>query len=147
MTYWDGTRWIPDDPRPPRPARSGVGRRLLGGSTEAALITLLLFGLIVNTALAAKGGNGGGYPHRTVGTCQVDGNSVSAGGLPTDEVINFMVTDGSGTWGWVLGMTGGDYWSTTVPARTGPTTYEFASRTFGPNGTKYAVFATCSAGI
>ena len=144
MTYWDGTRWIPEDPHPARTRQGGVGRRLLGASTEAALITLLMFGFIAGTTLAARGGNGGN-PNRVVGTCQIDGNVVSAGGLPTDEVINFMVTDGSGTWGWVLGISGGDYGATTVPDRTGPTTYEFASRTYGPHGAKYQVFATCSA--
>jgi hypothetical protein len=52
MTYWDGNRWIPDEPAKPKPA--GAGRRLLGASTEAALITLLLFGLIAGSALGAR---------------------------------------------------------------------------------------------
>ena len=52
MTYWDGNRWIPDEPAKPKPA--SAGRRLLGASAEAALITLLLFGLIAGTALAAR---------------------------------------------------------------------------------------------
>lgn len=61
MTYWDGTRWIPEDP-PPSPRRSGAGRRLLGASTEAGLITLLVFGLIAGSALAAPGGGKGAGP-------------------------------------------------------------------------------------
>jgi hypothetical protein len=116
---------------------------MLGASTEAALITLLMFGLIAGTTLAAKGGNGGN-PHREPATCQVDGNVVSTTGLPTYEVINFIVTDASGKTGWVLGITWEGWWTLTVPERSGATTYEFVSRTYGPHGTKYNVFSTCS---
>jgi hypothetical protein len=143
MTYWNGDRWIPDEPTTPTAARSPAGRRLLGASTEAALITLLMFGLIAGTTIAAKGGNGGN-PNRDAVTCQIDGNVVSTSGLPTYEVINFMVTDSSGTTGWVLGITWEGWWTLAVPERAGPTTYEFVSRTYGPNGTKYQVFSTCS---
>jgi hypothetical protein len=52
MTYWDGNRWIPE-PAPEAP-RQRIGRRIFGASTEAALITLLVFGLIAGTTLAAK---------------------------------------------------------------------------------------------
>lgn len=142
MTYWDGTRWIPEPAaKIPRPS---AGRRLVGASAEAALITLLMFGLIVGTTLAAKGGNGGGSPNRTVSTCDVEGNVVSTTGLPTYEVINFMVSDDSGTDGWVLGVTWEGWWTLTVPPRSGPTTYQFVSRTWGPSGSKYTVFASCS---
>jgi hypothetical protein len=143
MTYWDGNRWIPEGPPQPRERRRRAGRRLLGASTEAALITLLMFGLIAGTTLAAKGGNGGN-PNRSVASCKVDGNVVSTVGLPTYEVINFMVTDSSGTHGWVLGITWEGSMTLTVPDRSGPTTYEFVSRTYGPNGTKYTVFSSCS---
>ncbi len=146
MTYWDGNSWIPEGPPPPRRARGRTGRRLLGASAEAALITLLMFGLIAGTALAAKGGNGSS-PHRSVSTCTVDGNVVTGSGLPADQVLNFMVTEDGSTWGWVLGFAGdAATWRVTVPDRDGPTTYEFASRTWGPNGTKYTVFSTCTAG-
>jgi hypothetical protein len=77
-------------------------------------------------------------------SCSVSGNVVSATGLPTGEVINFMVTDASGTRGWVLGFTDDGTWNVYVPAPDGATTYEFASRTWGPNGSKYDVFASCS---
>ena len=73
------------------------------------------------------------------------GGVVQATGLPTDQVINFMVTDASGTSGWVLGFTPDGTWSVNVAAPNGPTTYQFVSRTSGPNGSKYAVFAGCSA--
>ena len=145
MTYWDGHRWIPDEPATPTLTRSRAGRRLLGASTEAALITLLMFGLIAGTTLAARGGNGGGGNQLSApSTCVVDGNVVTAAGLPTNEVINFMVTDAAGTWGWALGFAGDEAWAVPVPDRNGPTTYEFASRTWGPNGSKYNVFASCS---
>jgi len=142
MTDWDGYRWVPE--ARPEPRRSGPVRRLFGASAEAALITLLMFGLIAGTTLAAKGGNGGGNGHQAPTTCQIDGDVVGAVGLPTDEVINFMVTDASGTSGWALGFTWEGDWSLTVPARSGPTTYEFVSRTFGPGGSKYSVFSRCS---
>jgi hypothetical protein len=144
MTYWDGNRWIPEGPPQPREPRRRAGRRLLGASTEAALITLLMFGLIAGTTLAAKGGNGNS-PHRTMSTCTVNGNGVTGTALPTDQVLNFMVTEDGYTWGWVLGFAGDDgTWGVPVPDRSGPTTYEFASRTWGPNGTKYTVFSSCS---
>ena len=143
MSYWDGTRWLAEAPAPPRsPSRSG---RFGGAALEASLITVLAFGLIAGSALAAKGGHGN---HNTVAAaaCTVDGNVVSATGLPTGEVLNFMVSDASRTWGWVLGFTDTGSWAETVPARAGATTYEFASRTWGPNGSRYNVFARCTAG-
>ena len=143
MAYWNGTSWVPDTAVAPRARRTHRGR-LLGAATEASLIVLLAFGLIAGTTFAAKGGNGGN-PNRTAATCQVDGNVVSATGLPTYEVINFMVTDGSGTTGWVLGITWEGWWTLTVPERSGPTTYEFVSRTYGNDGSKYTVYSSCSA--
>jgi hypothetical protein len=77
-------------------------------------------------------------------TCAVSGSVVAASGLPTDQVINFMVNDNAGTWGWVLGFTDDGAWSVAVPATNGTTTYQFVSRTWGPNGTHYTVFAACS---
>ena len=146
MTYWDGYRWVPEGPPQPRAARRRIGRRLLGASTEAALITLLIFGLIAGNTLAARGGNGAS-PHRSVSICTVDGNVVTGTALPTDQVLNFMVTEDGYTWGWVLGFAGDEgTWGVPVPDRDGPTTYEFASRTWGPNGTKYTVFSSCSVG-
>jgi hypothetical protein len=79
-------------------------------------------------------------------SCSVlPGNVVQAQGLPTGEVINFMVADSSGSWGWVLGYTDSGDWTVSVPAPSGPTVYEFVSRTFGSNGSKYNVYASCSA--
>lgn len=58
MTYWNGTDWEADRPAaPPPPRRAG---RFLGAAAEAGLITLLMFGLMAGTALAAPGGKGGG---------------------------------------------------------------------------------------
>ena len=80
----------------------------------------------------------------TPASCTVSGSTVAASGLPTDQVINFMVNDNAGTRGWVLGFTTDGAWSVSVPAANGPTTYQFVSRTWGPNGTHYTVFASCS---
>jgi hypothetical protein len=97
-------------------------------------------------ASAGRGnGNGNGPQDRAPSSCSVADGVVSAVGLPTDEVVNFMITDNAGTWGWVLGFTDNGGFEVTVPAQNGSTTYEFASRTWGPHGSKYDVFASCSA--
>ena len=96
-------------------------------------------------ALAAKGGNGGGKSTpQPLASCSVDGDVVTGTGLPTNQVLNFMVTSAAETTGWVLGFSDTGTWPVTVPDPTGSTTYEFASKTWGPNGTKYDVFASCS---
>ena len=79
--------------------------------------------------------------------CTVSGNVVAATGLPEGVVLNFMVSDAGGTYGWALGYTfdGTGEWSVTVPDRASPTTYEFVSTTFGKDGSKYYVYASCSA--
>ena len=120
-----------------------IVRRLFGAGAEALIIVILVFGLLALPVLAAKGG--GGQPQRAVATCVVDGNVVSSTALPTDQILNFMVTDGSGTTGWALGFTLEGWWNVSVPGRSGPTTYEFASRTSGAGGARYEVFASCSA--
>jgi hypothetical protein len=61
-------------------------------------------------------------------------------------LLNFFVTDSSGKTGWVLGQTDNGSWAVDVPARHGSTTYEFAGRTSGPNGSNYTVYASCTAG-
>jgi hypothetical protein len=77
-------------------------------------------------------------------SCTVSGNEVEAWNLPTDAVLNFMFTDDDGKHGWGLGFTWDGTWSVSVPDRTGPTTYEFTSTTFGKDGSKYWVYASCS---
>ena len=143
MAYWNGTSWVSETAAPSPRRQSTIGR-VFGAATEASLIVLLAFGLIAGTTFAAKGGNGGN-PNRVAAACQIDGNVVSTTGLPTYEVINFMVTDSSGTTGWVLGITWEGWWTLTVPERSGPTTYEFVSRTYGNDGSKYTVYSSCSA--
>jgi hypothetical protein len=107
-------------------------------------IALASLAIIATPATAFAGGKHGSNNAPTV-ACSVSGGVVSATGLPTDQVINFMVTTSSGTTGWVLGFTPDGTWSVSVPAPSGSTTYEFASRTFGNDGRKYNVFASCSA--
>ena len=122
-------------------------------------ITLIITALalaIAAPAIAGKGGvpggNGGsgsdgGNGNVTTGTgsCAVDGTVVNGTGLPNWTLMNFMVTDSSGTTGWVIGYTDDGTRSIDVPDRTGPTTYEFAGVTYGKDGSKYDVFASCSA--
>ncbi len=100
---------------------------------------------LVALAVAVPAAQAGGRKPVSDPPCTVSGNVVSATGLPTDQVINFMVTNSSGTTGWVLGFTADGNWSVNVPASSGPTTYQFVSRTWGPNGSKYTVFSSCSA--
>ncbi len=104
-------------------------------------IALAALAIIATPATAFAGGKHGSNNASTA-ACSVSGAVVSATGLPTDQVINFMISDSSGTSGWVLGYSDGT-WSVAVPAANGPTTYQFVSRTSGPNGTKYTVFASC----
>ena len=90
-------------------------------------------------------GGGGGNNVTASGSCSVDGNVVTGTNLPTWTLMNFMVTDSSGTSGWVMGETADGTLVVPVPDRNGPTTYEFAGETYGKDGAKYAVFASCSA--
>ena len=102
----------------------------------------MVFGLIAGTTLAAPGGNG----KVVTGACAVDGTTVHGWSLPDWELMNFMVTDTSGTTGWVIGFTdNGERWIS-VPARSGPTRYEFTGRTYGKDGKKCDVYASCTAG-
>jgi hypothetical protein len=106
----------------------------------AALMVILALPV---TAFAG-GKHGSGIAATTAG-CTLSGNVVHATGLPTDQLINFNMSSGSGMSGWVLGYTGDGTWSVTVPPASGPTTYQFVSTTWGPNGSKYDVYASCSA--
>jgi hypothetical protein len=112
--------------------------KLLSIAGLAAIVAALIAG----PTFAAKGGHNA---TPSTSPCTVSGNVVSGTGLPTDQLINFMITEASGTWGFVLGFTHDGNWSVNVPAHNGPTTYAFVSRTYGPNGSKYNVFQTCSA--
>jgi hypothetical protein len=143
MAIWNGTHG-------PKSVSAPQGRRgsIWSSAATAGLMTLLVLSLTAGSAFAAKGGNGGGKGNATtssVSACAVDGNTVTGYSLPSGEVINFLITDANGTWGWVLGFSDTGTWSVTVPASSGPTTYEFVSRTSGPNGSKYTVFSACTA--
>ena len=109
----------------------------------AAALAVSLLLLVGSASPALAGGRGG--PARSSASCTVSGSVVAATCLPTGEAVNFFVTDAAGTRGWVLGMTPDGTWSMMVPAASGPTTYQFTSRTWGPGGTRYTVFASCAA--
>jgi hypothetical protein len=109
-----------------------------------SILVLVVAFAFAGPGLAAKGGKPGGGPAAQTASCSVSGSVVSATGLPTGEVINFMVTSAAGTTGWVLGISDNGTWSVPVPAPTGATTYQFVSKTWGPDGSKYDVFASCS---
>jgi hypothetical protein len=113
-------------------------------STKTFAIAAAVLAVVAVPATAVAGGKHGGNS-AAAGGCTVSGRVVSVTGLPTDQVVNFMVTTAAGTTGWVLGFTPDGTWSVDVPAADGATTYEFVSRTFGPAGSKYSVFASCSA--
>ena len=85
MTYWNGSAWQAEPPSsPPRPKR---GRRLLGAATEASLITLLIFGLIAGTALAAKtGGKPAGRTQSSLALVVLDAPDANWGETVTFEV-------------------------------------------------------------
>jgi hypothetical protein len=109
------------------------------GAAAALLVVLAL------PLTAFAGGKHG--PNAPTAGCTVSattsGARVSATGLPTDQVINFMVTTSVGTTGWVLGYTPDGTWNVDVEAPSGSTTYSFVSRVWGPG--KYDTFASCSA--
>jgi len=116
-------------------------RETLANWIATAVMVVLIPALLVGMAATVFAAQ----PSRSSGSCSVDGTVVTATGLPTDQVVNFMVTDGSGTSGWVLGTTWEGTWAVSVPARDGWTRYDFASKTWGKNGAKYKVFASCAA--
>ena len=109
------------------------------------LVTIVVLALAAAPAFAGKGGNGNGNNRDAAGSCTVDGSVVHGTNLPNWELMNFMVTDASGTTGWVIGFTDDGTRAIDVPDRAGPTTYEFVSETRGRDGSRYDVFASCEA--
>jgi hypothetical protein len=82
------------------------------------------------------------------GMCSYANGVVSAVGLPTGQVLNFLVNDNTTgiQTGWVLGISDNGTWQVDVTPPTSSTTYEFISKTWGPNGSKYTVYDECTAG-
>jgi len=106
------------------------------------LISCVFLSAVLMAATAAPGLAKGKNDPVNAG-CVVANGWADATGLPTNQVVNFMITDSTGTSGWVLGFTTDGTWGVSVPAQNGPTTYQFVSETWGPNGSKYTVFASC----
>lgn len=74
-------------------------------------------------------------------TCVVDGTSVTATGLPTDELIYFFFTTDTVKQGQAIGFTDTGSFTVEVFPRDGETTYEFARA----QGNHYVVLSTCAA--
>jgi hypothetical protein len=107
----------------------------------------LLFAVALCLAAVLPVASARSRPHgnlSTAASCSVEGNVVTATGLPVDVLLNFIVSDDNGGWGQVLGFSDGT-WSVSVPDRSGPTTYKFTSVTWGKDGSKFDVYAQCSA--
>jgi hypothetical protein len=94
---------------------------------------------------SSTNGKGQGNADPPPAGCSYSNGWVTATGLPTGVILNFQYTDATGSHGWVLGVTDSGWWSLSVPAPNGPTSYQFLSKTWGPNGSKYTVYASCSA--
>lgn len=107
------------------------------------LVASALVAASASPALADRGGRPHGAASASA-SCTVSGGVVSAVGLPIQEVVNFLISDDSGTSGWVLGITDDGTWNVAVPSSSGSATYRFVSRTWGPDGSKYEVYASCS---
>jgi hypothetical protein len=114
-----------------------MGRKTIALLSAAALCLAVVLPL-------ASAGTRRPQAAASTGACLVDGNVVRATGLPVDVLLNFIVSDANGGWGQALGFSDGT-WSVTVPDRSGPTTYQFTSVTWGKDGSKYYVYAQCSA--
>ena len=113
--------------------------------SRRAIFTLVILGFTLAAASTALAGRGsGGKTSPVPASCTASGGLVQAKGLPTDQVINFMVTTASNSTGWVLGFTPDGTWSVYTPTASG-STFQFVSKTSGPGGSRYDVFASCSA--
>ena len=108
----------------------------------------LLFAVALSLAVVLPLASAGTRPHgagaASTAGCTVEGNVVRAAGLPVNVLLNLVVDDANGGWSQALGFSDGT-WSVNVPDRSGPTTYKFTSVTWGNNGSKYYVYAKCSA--
>jgi hypothetical protein len=116
---------------------------------------VLLFGLIFAAVGAVAIWQSLVEPHNkgASGACAYSavgsGGVVSASGLPTGVVVNFLSRDnitGSKS-DWVLGITNDGNWNVNVPAPAHTTTYDFVSKTWGKDGSKYNVYAECTQSI
>ena len=113
---------------------------MIGRIARVALLVALI--LSVGAASASAAPKKGPKAATIAGTCWVDGDVVHGSGLPSDEVINFLIIGPDGSQdGWVLGHS--SWWNVSVPERTGETLYQFISAQKGKDGRKYTVFAEC----
>lgn len=117
-------------------------------SMGSVLLFIIVFGALgvyaVWGAFAAKAPTGA-CAYAPVGS----GGVVSATGLPNGAIINFMTHDNvtGAQDGWVLGVTDNGAWQVNVPAPVHSTTYDFVSKTWGKNGSKYNIYAECTQNV
>ena len=139
MSFWNGTRWIADEPAREGPRRKKRAADWIATILMVALVPALLI-VMASAALGAKPDSGCAVSTATAGVGET--YVVSAWGLPTNGAINLWVTADGVTTGTPLGGSpDGTFnlneWSTSP----GVTTYAFSGPT-RPNNMK--VYAECS---
>ena len=102
MTFWNGTRWVPDGSVPE--LTHSRGRRLVGAAAEALLIATVISGLVVGNVLAGRGGNGGGRnstPPATLAAecdpCQMGVVRFSGAGYDAEQAAAQLWVSGAGS--------------------------------------------------
>jgi len=117
-------------------------------SGAQVLLFVMIFALVGAVAIfesfAAKAPTGSCNYSTAAG-----GGVVTASGLPTETVVNFFMHDNvtGDQSGWVLGITHDGNWSVNVPVPTHSSTYDFVSKTYGKNGSKYNIYAECTQAV
>ncbi len=78
MSFWDGTRWVPEETaRAGRPSRvRGTATHIVLALAEAGMAAILAVGLVAGTAFAGKGGGTTATPW--IALASVDGNTSAA---------------------------------------------------------------------
>jgi len=81
MSFWDGTRWVPDKAAaPPSRVRAAASHSLMA-IAEGGMIAALVVGLMAGTAFAGRGGGTAATPWISLAT--VDGSRMSASVQPS----------------------------------------------------------------
>jgi hypothetical protein len=139
MNYWNGARWLEDEPSGPRPRPS---RAANWAATAAMLIGLAA--ILAPLQLIAAASHRSSDSGCTVNPATADVGEVyvvSAWGIPTGTAVNLWVTENGVTTGSPLGSTpDGKFDLNEWSNAPGVTTYAFS----GPTKKHMAMYATCS---